>query len=847
MKKILPIVWLLLALDAGATNYYFSSTTGDDTRSASQAQNPATPWKSIAKLNSYFPSMLVGDSALFKAGETFYGSLIIGKSGTSGSRIVIGKYGSGPLPNITGFTTVSGWTSIGTNLWESSAAVSTLSSCNILSINGGNYAKGRTPNTGYWSVPSSNTTTTITDATNLSTSVVSAGAEVVLRELMYEVNKYTISNVSGNTITFAAGRPVTGWGYFIQNDPKACNVQNEWAYNSSTKKLTIYSTSTPANVNVPTIEEAVNLNGKDYITITDINFSGFNTTGINTNGRTGIKVLNCDISFIGVNAIYAYPNSIGLQVSGNTITDCGSRGVHGGSSSNAVFSSNTITRIGHYAGMGSNGDDSYCAIISNGDYSNVLYNTITDAGYIGIRWDGNGTNINGNKVQHTTYIKSDGGAIYCYPVQFGNVQAYQVNRAVRDNIIINASGASAGTPYTDESAGIYTDGQSGNIDISHNTILGPGRYGVFNNGGRTITVDSNTVYGYTYNYYLTKVSGPLDSLTVTNNYFVAAASNSAVSCGNRTMAANYKWNTSSIPTTFAASNNMYANLLDQTNDYIYGVTSTSACYSITSWASLTGKESGIRKAPLTYPSTSYIRVEYNETGSSKTVSLAGNYRDLDSNLYAGSITLAPYSSKVLTYISSINQAPTLSMGSSQSIKLPLDSTTISGTATDPDGTIASYAWTKVSGPSGGSIVSPSSASTKITGLQVGSYQYQLVVTDNNGATATGTINIAVSSSGVIQTSTIQWKTHAFNKQGAAILNWTAVVTPAAKSLEVQRKVHRTFATVRDLIGGLTVLPALNADYKNTYSCSYGTNLFRIKITDTDGKVTYSSEYTVKKN
>lgn len=847
MKKLLPIVWLLLAYNAGATNYYFSDASGDDTRTSSQAQNPATPWKSLSKLNSFFSSLVAGDSVLFKAGETFYGSIVIGKSGTSGSPIVLGRYGAGNNPTITGFVSVASWTSVGVNLWESTSAVSTLSTCNIISINGVNYAKGRSPDSGYWTLPSDITSTTITDAAHLSSSVVSAGADVVIRELMYEVNNRVISNVSGNTITFSAGSPTAGWGYFIQNDPKLCNIQNEWAYNSSTKKLTIFSSSTPSNVSVPAIEEAVHLNAKDYITFSNLNITGFNSTGINTNSRTGVKVLNCSLSFIGINAIYGYPNSNSLRVTGTTISDCGSRGIHGGSSSYGYFASNTLNRIGHFPGMGSNGDDSYCGIVSNGDFSQVNFNSITDVGYEGIRFDGGGTIIQGNKVVNTTYVKDDGGGIYCYPVQFGNNQAYQVPRIVRDNIIINFPGAPAGSPYGAQGAGIYPDGQSSNIDFSHNTIIGPGKYGFLLNGGRALTVDSNTVYGCSYNNYLTKVGGPLDTITITNNYFVAATSNSAITCGNRTMAANYKWNTSSIPATFTASNNMYANVIDQTNDYIYGVTSTSACYSTSAWATLTGKESGIRKAPLTYPNTSYIRVEYNSSGTSKDVSLAGNYRDLDSNLYAGLITLAPYSSKVLTYISAINQAPTLTMVAAQSIKLPQDTITIYGTASDPDGSIASYSWTKVSGPSGGTIVSASSASTKITGLLAGAYQYQLVVTDNNGATTTGTVNIAVAASSGIQTSTIQWKTHAFNKQGNVILNWSAAVTPAAKSMEVQRKVQRSFATVRDMIGGLTVLPALTADYKNTYSCSYGTNLFRIKITDTDGKVTYSTEYSVKKN
>lgn len=78
---------LLLALFPGgiarAANYYFSSSTGDDSRTAAQAQNAATPWKTLAKLNSVFSTLNPGDNIYFMKGDVFYGSITISKSGTS--------------------------------------------------------------------------------------------------------------------------------------------------------------------------------------------------------------------------------------------------------------------------------------------------------------------------------------------------------------------------------------------------------------------------------------------------------------------------------------------------------------------------------------------------------------------------------------------------------------------------------------------------------------------------------------------------------------------------------------------------------------------------------------------
>src|SRR5215204_2931650 len=94
----------------------------------------------------------------------------------------------------------------------------------------------------------------------------------------------------------------------------------------------------------------------------------------------------------------------------------------------------------------------------------------------------------------------------------------------------------------------------------------------------------------------------------------------------------------------------------------------------------------------------------------------------------------------------VNQSPTVNAGTDQTIVLPASSVTLTGTASDPDGSIASYSWSKVSGPAGGTITSPSSSSTTVTGLVQGSYTFRLTVTDNQGATGTSDVNVTVNPS-----------------------------------------------------------------------------------------------------
>jgi len=46
----------------------------------------------------------------------------------------------------------------------------------------------------------------------------------------------------------------------------------------------------------------------------------------------------------------------------------------------------------------------------------------------------------------------------------------------------------------------------------------------------------------------------------------------------------------------------------------------------------------------------------------------------------------------------VNQPPVASAGSNQTISLPQNTLNLNGSGSDPDGSIASYLWSKVSGP-----------------------------------------------------------------------------------------------------------------------------------------------------
>lgn len=102
-----------------------------------------------------------------------------------------------------------------------------------------------------------------------------------------------------------------------------------------------------------------------------------------------------------------------------------------------------------------------------------------------------------------------------------------------------------------------------------------------------------------------------------------------------------------------------------------------------------------------------------------------------------------YSLEILNENCGSNLPPVANAGTDQTLTLPTNSTTLNGSlSSDADGTIVSYAWTQVSGPS---VVDPANVMNyDISNLVVGTYVFQLIVTDNDGAFSTAdTVTIVV--------------------------------------------------------------------------------------------------------
>lgn len=87
---------------------------------------------------------------------------------------------------------------------------------------------------------------------------------------------------------------------------------------------------------------------------------------------------------------------------------------------------------------------------------------------------------------------------------------------------------------------------------------------------------------------------------------------------------------------------------------------------------------------------------------------------------------------------------TVFAGEDQELMLPANSAQLHGTGTGPNGTAASYSWTKISGPAtGGNFSNAIIPDPVVSNLVQGTYTYRLTITDNAGGTSTDDVAVVV--------------------------------------------------------------------------------------------------------
>lgn len=650
---LLFILILHVSLSSFAATYYVSSTGSD----SNTGLTTALAWKTLAKVNA--ASFVAGDQILFKRGDTFYGSLIIKNSGASGKPITYGAYGTGANPILTGFTTVTAWTNLGGNIWESTSAVSTLSTCNMVAINGVNTAMGRWPNaatanSGYAVIATNPSTTSLTSA-SLTGTPNWKGAELVLR-LSYLIKRKTITSQVGNLLNYttANGAPAGG-GFFIQNHPSTLDQQNEWYFNPTTKKIQVYSTSQPTNVKVSSVGMVIDINGTamSYIDIDGLTLEGSNGVSI---GRTGptvgnyINTRNCTIRFTGVNGIQT--NSHYATLENNTISDSQVSSIVVSSHQHVVLRGNTLTNTGMLRGMG----DAYMGTDSGISATNAHYllcenNNVINSGYKGISFYGNYITIKNNFVDTYGVWHDDGGGIYTYT----GAGTPMVDCKINGNIVINGMFPKDGTSNSSfpiMACGIYCDFGTQNVEILNNSIYKASSYAMMMGNNQNMNIHNNTFFddfdlGSTTTNALVRINNVEDAIP--KGYNIAVNSNILVSPSPAVVGIYAISTVNNIQLIGTWDNNCYASIstlktpfkISQPNQY------GNIDKTLSQWQAFSGDDTNSHFASQEITSANDLQFEYNASKATKTIPLSRPMIDMKGTKYATSVTLQPYTSVVL--------------------------------------------------------------------------------------------------------------------------------------------------------------------------------------------------------
>lgn len=476
-----------LATLLGATTYHISPS-GSDTNNGT---SPATPWRTIARLQQVSANLQPGDQILFQRGGTYPGHFTVNSNGSAAQPIVIGSYGSGALPIISGSVEVTGWTVHQGNIWKASVA----QPVKYVHIGNELMTLARYPNTGWLRVNTASTTQ-LTSSNITQASGHWNGAELVLRSTNWCYENAVVSNHTNSSLQFPAivyNPGNYGWGFFLQNKLSELDSPGEWYHDATTGTLYFHA---PGNadpnglqVRASVFESGVEIGWlKQYITIRDLDFRHQRYAGVyNTGAHVTVTNCNFERSYFGIRT---YANH--STYSNNTVHHTYASGM-GILDNNTTVENNVVEDIALKAGLGESFWGYYGMYVS-GNTNVIRGNRITRTGNSALFLGGSPL-VEKNLISHVLMTVNDGGGIYWDSADGaviqdniishvgGNIESVAMDYAIKEplgmgiyfgNSVIKNIIVRRNTAHDCSTAGIHVDHTmvSTNLQIRDNVLYG---------------------------------------------------------------------------------------------------------------------------------------------------------------------------------------------------------------------------------------------------------------------------------------------------------------------------------------------------------------------------------------
>ncbi len=455
IRTLLLLPALLLAMFGHSATYYVSPSGNDSNSGTSQAQ----AWRTVSRAQQVAGSLQPGDQILFQRGGSYPGKLTINSNGNSNNPIIIGAYGDGAPPEISGNIPVNAWTQYQGNIWRATVQQPVTQ----VWVNGTLQTLARYPNTG-WLSTNTMTATSITSNGLGQGNGYWNGATAVIRSTNWSYENSTVSSSNNNSIGYA---PIlynsgSGWGFFLQNKLSELDAPGEWFYDASAGHLYFWAPSN-ADPNSISVTATVHQHGleigwqRQHIRVEGMAFRRQSVAGVHNMNGTQIRVTGCTFAHLST-AIKSQGNN--CLYSGNTVSNTFGSGMSL-IETNTLVENNQFDDIALIAGMGESAWG-YFGMYIIGSGNTVRGNRLETIGCSGIFFEGN-TLVERNVVRDVMVILNDGGGIH-----FDNASG----AVVQDNIVMDVFGFldNAGTT-TPLCHGIFVGNQGiNNTILRRNTI-----------------------------------------------------------------------------------------------------------------------------------------------------------------------------------------------------------------------------------------------------------------------------------------------------------------------------------------------------------------------------------------
>jgi parallel beta-helix repeat protein len=330
---------------------YYVDPAGNDSNPGTSA---ASPWRSIAKLNSV--ALSPGDHIYFKRGGLWRETLAPHNGGASGNPVTFSAYGTGPQPVISGSDVVGGWRHTSGSVYQAHS----LRPGNVYVDGGPGWgllhaccAAGEacvkskfcaigpmTPGSWYWDSASGELYVWLVDGSPPATHMIEAATREYGLKVIADGSEKSDLVFDGLTFERTAG----GGIYFYSNDERGVGLTGVVVRNSTIRQVGTGQVDDGSYYNGIHYSQARELPTAPTYEHNRISYTGNHGNAINSQNADGARILNNDVTEFNHHG-FDMKSSRGVLVRGNVAHDSAGNGIYQESCADSLLENNIVYNI----------------------------------------------------------------------------------------------------------------------------------------------------------------------------------------------------------------------------------------------------------------------------------------------------------------------------------------------------------------------------------------------------------------------------------------------------------------------------------------------------------------------